>query len=321
MATNTPNQLLTRLTTIALAVKPEGMIADLVCPRVPVEAENFTYTVFAEDNYFNIPNTKIGRKSEANEVEFGGALVNAQTYDYGLDDFVPQKDIDNAVSQNSTVDPMGTATEGTAILVDLAREQRVATLFQTSANFDSGLRATLSGTTQWSHVDSDPLAAILTAMDSMLVRPNVMTIGREVATKLSVHPKVVAAVYGKVGVGAAGTASGIVAMQAIADLLGLKAIYVGEGFYNSAKKGQSVSIARLWGKHATLARIDTSVRSLRNPATVTFAMTAEWQKRRVRTFKDDSRGIDGGTTIRVAEQVNELILWQKAGYLFTNAVA
>lgn len=322
MATNTPTALLTRLNTIALAVKPEGLIADLVCPRVPVEAEAFTYTAYLESMLFNIPLTLIGRKSEANEVEFGGTPVNATTLDWGLDDFVPQKDIDNAASGNTNTDPMADAVEGTAILVDMAREQRVATLFQTAGNFAAALKQTLSGTSQWSDgVNSNPIYDILTAMDLMVVRPNLLTIGQSVATALSVHPKVVAAVYGKVGVGSAASSAGVVSMAALADVLGLKQVLVGSAFYNSAKPGQTASLARLWGKHATLARIDTSIRSVRVGAMPTFAATAEWQKRFVKMIKDEKRGIKGGMTVRVAEQLNELILWQNAGYLFTNAVA
>lgn len=321
MATNTPNQLNARLSQIAMAVKPEGMLADIVCPRIPVEAESFRYTIFAEDAFFNIPDTKIGRKSSANQVEFGGTLVDASTFDYGLDDFVPKKDEDNASSQLSGIDPLATATEGTAILVDLAREKRVSTLFQTQANFASSLRATLSGTSQWSDSTSTPLKDIMDAMDLMLVRPNVLVIGRAVATALSRHPQIVAAIYGKTGVGAVGSAAGIVSMPALADLFGLKGVYVGETWYNSAKPGQTAAMSRLWGKHATLARIDTSVRNLQSPAMPTFAGTAEWQTRRTRTWQVNSHGIDGGTMVRVAEQLNELVLWQNAGYLFTNAVA
>lgn len=321
MAINTPNQLLTRLTQIALAVRPEGMLADIICPRVPVGAENFTYTVFAEDMYFNIPNTRIGRKSEANEVEFGGTLVNGNTFDEALDDFVPQKDIDNANSQAANVDPMGMATEGTAILLDMRREQRVVSLFQTPANFAAGLQDTLSGTSQWSDPNADPIGDIKNAMISMIVKPNIMTISPAIELALTMHPKVVASVLGAAGTGSSLTASGVVTLQAIALLVGLKAIYVGETFYNAAKPGQAANMGRLWGNHATLARIDPSVRNVNGGAMPTFAVTAEWQTRRVKSIPDQKRGIDGGTVIRVAEQVNELILWQKAGFLFVNAVA
>lgn len=322
MTTNSPNQYASRLTQISLAVKPEGLIADVVCPRVPVPAEKFDYTVFAEDQFFNIPDTRVGRKSQAQEVEFGGSLVTASTYDYALEDFVPQKDMDNAKSGQGNYDPMGLATEGTTTLIAMAREQRVATMFQAQANFATGLKQTLSGTSQWSDgANSDPIKDIKTAQDTMLVAPNVMIIGRAVATALSMHPKIVAAIYGKVGVGAASSAAGVVEMAALADLLGLKAVYVGDTFYNSAKPGQAANFSRLWGKHSTLARIDTNVRSINGGATPTFALTAEWQGRRATTYQSPERGISGGTTIKVAEQINELILWQKAGYLFTNAVA
>lgn len=322
MTAITPSQLHPRLSQIAMAVKPEGMLADIVCPRIPVEAESFRYTIFAEDMFFNIPDTKIGRKSEANQVEFGGSLIDASTFDYGLDDFVPTKDIDNAQSQLSGIDPLAMATEGTTILVDLARERRVATLMQTAGNFAAGLKQTLSGTSQWSDTtNSTPMKDIMDAMDLMLVRPNVLILGRAVATALSRHPQIVAAIYGRTGVGAVGSASGIVSMPALAELFGLKGVYVGETFFNAAKPGQAATMSRLWGKHATLARIDTSVRNLRSPAMPTFVGTAEWQGRRVRTWMEEKNGIDGGTMVRVAEQVNELLLWQNAGYLFTNAVA
>lgn len=322
MSTNTPNQLQSRLTQIAMAVKPEGLIADAVCPRVPVEAEEFRYTVYAEETFFNIPNTRIGRKSEPTEVEFGGSLMDASTFDYGLDDFVPQKDIDKAASQLGNYDPMAVATEGTSIMVDLSREQRVATLYQTAANFATGLKSTLSGTSQWSDgTNSDPIAAIKDAQDLMLVDPNIMVVGRAVASQLSRHPKIVAAILGKMGVGAANSATGLITMQALAEYLGLKAIYVGNSWYNSAKPGQTASMARLWGKHATLMRIDTAIRSVSSPAMPTFAATAEYRGRRVKVLPDAKRGIDGGNTVRVIEQLNEIVLWQKAGYLFTNAVA
>ena len=317
-----PFQTAARYSQIALAVKVEGLVADRVCPRVPVPSEEFTYTKYATEDRLTVPDVGIGRKSEANTVEFGGTDITDSTKDMGLKDFVPQKDVDKAAASLGSFDPMATAIEGTAALVDLAREARVASLFQTAGNFSNTLRTTLSGNSQWSdYANSDPIYAIKTAMDAMLVRPNIMTVGQAVATVLSMHPKVVAAIYGQVGVGAASSAAGVVSMKALASLLGLKDIFVGEAWYNSAKPGQALNPARLWGKHATLARIDPAVRNVRGGAMPTFALTAEWQGRRVRTWDDPNKGIDGGANVQVVEQVKELILWQDAGYLFTNAVA
>jgi hypothetical protein len=117
------------------------------------------------------------------------------------------------------------------------------------------------------------------------------------------------------------TATGVASKQAVADLLELDAIHVGESFYNSAKKGQAASYARLWGKHASFLRIDRNVRTVRGMAMPTFAFTAQWQNRFAGTITDPKRGIRGGTTVRVGEQLKELVSFTEAGCHFHDAVA
>ena len=321
MATNQPSQTNPRLTQIALAVKPYGMIADIVLPRVPVEAESFKYTVFADNTFFDIPDTSIGRKSEPNEVEFGGTLVDASTTDQGLSDVVPIKDVNQFKAGLNNVDPEATATEGTSILIDLAREQRAANFIFNAANYSASLKTTLSGTSQWSDPTSDPIADITNARDAMLVKPNKLVLGRKTASALQRHPKIVAAIYGKTGVGAAGTAAGIVSLQGLADLFELDQVIVGEAWFNNARKGQSTNMARLWGNHASLLRIDPAVRSLNITSIPSFACTAQWGTRRVRTVFDGGVGVDGANKIIIVEQVKEILLWQNAGFYFQNAVA
>lgn len=321
MAANNPFATVARLSQIALAVKPEGMIADIVAPRIPVPDEEFVYTKFTTEDRFTLADTKIGRKSEANQVEFGGTDVTDKTNDHALDDFVPKKDLDRYSSGGTAIDPTVLAVEGVAGLVDLAREARVAALFNTLTTFSSALRTTLSSGSQWNDPDVNPIPIILAAMDAMLVRPNMMTVGREVATALQTNPYCVAAVYGAAGNATGNTGTGVIPLSALAAVLGLKQINVGETFYNSAKPGQSVNMARLWGKHATLHRTDPSVRNVQGGAMPTFIATAEWQPRRTRVIPEPKRGIDGGNTYRVAEQVKEIVLWQDAGFHFHNAVS
>lgn len=313
----------TRLTQIAMAVKPQGMIADIVCPRVMVDGEKFTYTKLDHSDLFTIPDTQIGRSSEPNQVEFGATDVTDKINDYGLADFVPNRDVNVANAQNANFDPMSAAVEGTSILIDLAREKRVADLYTSLATYNSNLRTTLSGTGQWSdYTNSDPFTVIMDALDGMLVRPNVAVMGRKVFTRLRSHPKLVAAVLNNGGQIAGGTgATGSVSKQAIADLLELDAIHVGESFYNSAKKGQTFAAARLWGNHAAFLRIDPNVKSAQGFSLPTFAMTAQWETRKVRAVDEPKRGSDGGTTLIVAEKVKEIVTFQDGGYFFQNAVA
>lgn len=319
MTTNTaPFSLDPRLTQIAMAVKPNGLIADMVCPRVPVEGEKFVYTKMTTDEVFTIPDTRVGRISEPNIVEFGGTDVTDATEDHGLDDLVPNKDIKNAAGTN--YDPLATATENTTILYELAREQRVASLYFTLGNYASALRQTLSGVGQWSDASSDPIKAILLAFDAMLIRPNIGTLGRAVWTQLRTHPKVVAALVNAGAGGGGVSAAGIASRRAVADLLELDELYIGESFVNTSKKGQAAAYSRLWGKHAAFHRIEKSVRDPRG-ALPTFAFTAQWGTRIAGTINEPKIGLEGSQRVRVGEHVKELIAFQDAGYFFENAVA
>jgi hypothetical protein len=322
MSSTAPFTIQPRLTQIAMAVKPEGMIADRVCPRIPVESEKFVYSKLITSEMFTLPETEIGRKSLANEVEFGATDVTDSIKDYALDDFVPERDTATARAAGANIDPLAVAAEGTALLLDLAREKRVADLYFTLANYDSTLRTTLEGTSQWSdYDDSDPYSAIMAMFDLMLVRPNIGIFGRQTWLKLRSHPKIIAAVLNASGGQGGLAATGVASKQAVADLLELDEIQVGESFYNAAKKGQTASYARLWGKHASFLRIDRNVRTVRGMSMPTFAFTAQWQNRFAGTIQEPKRGIRGGTTVRVGEQVKELISFTEAGCHFHNAVA
>lgn len=321
MSTNTaPFTVQPRLTQIAMTIKPVGMIADLVCPRIIVPAEKFIYTKMATDEVFNIPDTRVGRTGAPNQVEFGGVDVTDSTEDYGLDDPVPNKDIKN--SEGTNYDPEAAAAERTSLLVQLAREQRVANLYFGLGTYAANLRATLSGTSQWSdYTNSDPTNAILSMFDNMLVRPNIGVVGRAVWTKLRQHPKVVAAVVnGSANTGAAGTAAaGALQRRAVADLLELDEIYIGESFYNAVKKGQAAAYSRLWGKHAAFMRIERSVKDVKT-VMPTFGFTAQWGDQVAGTIVDPNIGLDGGVKVRVGEHVKELISFQEVGCFFQNAV-
>lgn len=311
-----------KLTQIAMAVKPQGLIADQVCPRVPVEGEKFVYTKFTTEEAYQIPDTHVGRISAPNTVEFGGKDVTESVQDYGLDDVVPNRDIQLAKDSANNYDPLAVAAERTALLVELAREKRVADLYFDPATYNANLKTAVAAADQWSASTSDPLAAIMDMFDAMLIRPNVGVLGRPVWSKLRRHPKIVAAVLnspsGKGNGGAA--AAGLASLQAVADLLELDAIYVGESFYNTAKKGQAANYNRLWGKHAAFLHLEKSVKDPRG-ALPTFGFTAQWGERVGGTMDAPRLGLKGSTIVRVGEQVKELAAFQEAGCFFQNAIA
>lgn len=311
-----------RYTQIAMAVKPEGMIADAVCPRIDVPSDKFTYTRLDKDDFFQIPETDVGRKSKPNTVEFGATDVTDTVTDQALDDFVPNRDIKSAASSGSNYDPLTTAVEGTAILLDMRREKRVADLYFNLNTYDANLRITLSGTDQWSDTTSDPWNQIQDLFDEMLVKPNIGVFGKKAWRYFRSHPAIVAMALNRGMTPAGGTSSaGSLNKQQVAELFELSDILVGESFFNVAKKGQTPQMAVLWGKHASFLRIDKNVRSVQGMAMPTFAFTAQWGTRFSGTIPDAKTGIEGGQIVRVGEYVKEIISCSLAGCHFHNVVA
>lgn len=303
------------LTAIALSYRNQALVADMVLPRVSVGKMDFKYFKFNQAEPFTVPDTKIGRRGEARMVEFGGVETADYCVDYGLKDVVPVHDIANA--EGSPFDPMRNATLNLTRLVALDREIRVAAKVFATGSYAAGNQSTLSGTSQWSdYTNSNPLSAMLTAMDSMIMRPNKLVLGQEVWTKLRQHPRIVEAIK---ATGAGVNAQGTVTRQQVADLLELQEVIVGQAFVNNAKKGQTPSFARTWGKFASLIYTEPVTGT---EAATTFGFTAEFGGgQRVRDWFDQSVGADGGQTVQVVDTVKEVLPANDLGYLFAAAIA
>ncbi len=312
-----------RLMALTLLYRNARYIADLVFPRVPVDSQQFKWSKYTLGDSFTIPDTRVGRKSKPNEIDWTATEVSDATTDYALDDLIPNADVQSANATQAVqgvkpIDPERRSTLLLSELVALDREKRAATAAFTLASYPAANRTTLSGTGQWSDfVNSNPVDAILTALDIPIVRPNVAVFGQATWTKLRQHPKVTAACYPGGGNATGGGTS--VSRQALADLLELDEIIVGASWANSAKPGQTPSLARLWGKHAAFHYRAPVIQSTED---VTFGYTGQWGPRIAGVVeKDPNVGMRGGTRVRVGESVKEVIAANDAAYFFENAVA
>lgn len=309
-----------RLTAITLAYRNEKLISDDVLPRIPVESEVFKYSAYTKADAFTVPDTRVGRKSQVNEIDWSATETTNTTKDYGLEDAIPYYDVLAAQAAQKAqgvmpIDPQARSTELLTDLIALDREIRVSKLVFNPASYVAANVQTLSGTSQWSDfVNSDPIGAILSAMDTMLIRPNVMVIGRQGWTKLMTNPKLVKAYNGTTG------DTGVVPKQFVANLFELDDIIVGEGWINTAKKGQTPNLQRAWGKNCALIYKSPLLAS--PTGTMSFGFTAQWGERIAGVIEQDpSIGLRGGTRVRVGESVQEVITASDVGYYFQNVVA
>lgn len=297
------------LTAVALAYRnPDvALIADMVLPLTPT-AQEFKWLKYDLAQGYTVPDTKVGRKSSPTEVEFNATEQIDKCVDYGLDDFIPNEDID---ADNQGVDPRGTATGYLTNLIQLAREIRVANAVFNAANYTSTV--TLSGTGQYSDTaNSDPVAGIGDILDVPIYRPNIAVFGQASWTKTRRHPKLVQAIKGTA------QGAGMVSRQEFADFFELQDVYVGAGFVNTAKRGQTVANSRVWGKHIAFLYRD---RAAGPQAGVTYGFTAQWGGRIAGNLTEQKRGLTGGEIIRVGERVKEVIAAPDMGYFIQNAVA
>lgn len=305
-----PFPLTPELTAVAIAYRNRALIADQVLPRVPVGLQAFKYRKYALADGFTIPDTKVGRTSAPNRIEFGFTESTASTVDYALDDPIPNADIANAPPGYS---PEGRAVEMLTNLIELDREIRVASMVFSAANYATANKTTLSGTSQWSaFATSDPIGGLMGALDACVMRPNIMVIGNAVWTKLRQHPLVVKAVLGNSG------DSGVASREAVAGLLEIDQVIVGQGFVNTAKRGQTATLARAWGKHVALLYRDTLASAASG---TTFGFTGQFGTRVAGSINDQDVGMRGGRRVRVGESVAEVLCGNDLGYFIENAVA
>lgn len=299
------------LTGIVIAYKNAEFIADRVFPRVgpPLPKRTFKYNYFEFGQQITIPDTRVGRKSEPNTLEFEAREVPDQVEDYGLDDVIPSDDIANAPEG---YDPRAFAAERLADLVALDREKRVATRVFDPSTYPSANVLALSGTSKWSDDASHPVDNVIEAKDSMVADPKMMVIGRAGWSKLRRNPQVIASIR------PSGTQEGVATLQAVADLFELDAIVVGSAFYNAARPGQPVQRTRLWGGHAALLSLNPLARSI--DSAPTFGWTAEYGTRVSGTIDEPKTGLRGAVRVRTGESVKEVVAAPELGFLFQSIV-
>ena len=313
-----PFVLQQQLTALAIAYKNNQLIADQILPRVPVVAQTFKYTVFNKVDNFSVVDDRVGRTSAPQQIDWSATEDESSTQDHALDQPVPYADVQAAQSVQAVtgvmpVDPEAIATQQLSDVILINREKRVADMVFASGSYDSNNVEVLSGTSQWSDfTNSNPINDILAALDQVIVRPNTFLLGQAVWTKLRQHPKVVQAIYGTAAT------SGVVTKEQVAALLEIQNLIVGQGWLNTAKKGQALSLARVWGKHASLLYINPLAISTKD---LTFGITAQWGQRIAGSTPDSKIGMRGGTMVRVGESVKELVVANDVGYFFENAVA
>lgn len=306
------------LTAVANAIAQDTLINDQILPIVRVEQESFSYLELPRGEMFTIPETLIGQRGEPNEVTFHGKKQTGSVEGHALKSVIPTRMQEQAPRYYN---PRARAATGTRDLLQLGVEKNMADVVFDPDNYDANHKETLAGTGQWSHEESDPIRYMLRIFDNLMVRPNVGVIGRQVATELTLHPKIVRAKNGNEG------GEGTVNLSFVASQLGLRKLLVGDAWFNAKNLGQDVSFSRVWGKHAAFLH-ESNVTFIRGDGAVsilswgvTFMWPINGQRYGTFTWRDPNPGVSGAETVKVSTQYTHKVIAPDFGYLFLNAVA
>lgn len=309
-----------RLSNVSVQYKNDELIADLVLPPTPVAKKEGVFKIYDKDQRFTVPDTKVGPKSEPNEVEWDVTEGNYACKDEGLQEFVSNEEIDNA---DAPIQPMSDTTEFVTNLVMLAKEKRAADFVFASANYGANNQVDIAGA--WATLTDDVLADLIAGIDACFLPPNVLVMGMPTWRKVSRNEKILAAVKGTLKPqnlkGPGGVAQPLVDHRELAEFLGLAHVLVSGARINSAKKGQTASYKRVWdGTNATkggaaLLRVKpgTAMRDVVSAANFT------WKQRQV-FVNESTRGAFGGKMVRVVESCVYKSIATDVGYLFKDCL-
>lgn len=301
------------LSNISIKFMNEAYIGLQIMPLVPVARRSDKYYLYDRDQQFRIDDDSLTPKGLANEIDMKQTTENFSVVSHGLADWVPQEEIDNA---DAPLAPLSDATENLRDKLLLAHEKRIADKVQDPDNYPSGYKVQLSGTDQWDdYTNSDPLGDLQTAVEGTFQRANVVAMGLDVWLKLRAHPKVLDAV--KASTRQQATPGGFATPEELITLLEIQTLLIGRARENTAKRGQTGSYGRIWGKNCMAFYVEPSP-GIRKAS---FGYTFSENRGTTFTVFDVKRGEKGATYIKDAWNEDSKVVADILGYLIEDAVS
>jgi hypothetical protein len=298
------------LSSIAVDFKNREYIAPQILTPVVVPRLQGQYLVWDQGVTFKDPKTQMGQDASPNMID-----LKATKSAFSLDIHAQAAYVD-PLEQSQAPEAQVRAMKIAKLMniIELRRELDVAAQLTSTSVLTSN--TTLSGTGQWSdYTNSDPINAIAVQADALPKRPNTFIAGRDVITKLRMHPKVLSAIqYTQTG--------GMAPLSALAALFEVDRILVGDAFKDTAADNLTAVKSRIWGKDAILAYIDPSPPSpLMDSPTLGYLPTLGMNAQ-VYTGRNPERGTGSGSEfLKVETAYGILVSAPSMAYLWKAAVA
>jgi hypothetical protein len=241
------------LTNISVGFPNKEFVGEVLAPAVPVRKQSDIYYVYGKEAWVLEPGSDVRAPgTEANEIP--GMTVATNPYfaiEHALSIAVTDEERENA---DSPLTPDRDGTELVTSKVLLAREVAIRDLVVTAGNYATGYSLDLSGspTLQWdAYATSNPIGDVKAARRKihagLFLHPTVGIFPYQVMAALEDHPDFIERIkYSQ---------KAVVTPELIAELFMIPKIVVPGVGMNTARMGQTESLAYLWGKDVVLAYV------------------------------------------------------------------
>ena len=296
------------LTQFSIAYRNAQYISPIILPFLKVKEKNGKFAKYSKDNLRVHSDSTRAPGTRAKSADYTVSQGSYACAEHALEKLIPDEFMNNQDS------PYDAKRDGVMFLKDKiwgGQEAALATSLADTAIITQN--TTRSGTDQWSdYAESDPLSNLRTARSTIKgatgQTPNLAFFGFQTWEQLRFHPDVVDRVkyVGTVDPGAV--------LRAVAQLLDVERVVVGDAVQNTANEGQADSLSYIWGKHAWLAYVAPRP-SLVLPA---FGYTFKDVDSVVDSYREEEKVSD---VVRVRESYDQAIIDDTLAYLIKDAVA
>lgn len=300
------------LTDVSSGYFPEEFISEQILPVVQHAQTSGKLGMYGTSHLRIVTSSK-GGKGKYRQVDtqsYNSALFLIEGH--GLSDIVTKEDYKNVLQPFKAEEDM---TKALTTLLWLEKEKGLADILGDTAILTQN--TTLTGSNQFNdYSNSDPVAAFQAARAAVMngcgVEPNIAVMSWEVKEMLRYHPQLLDAL------GFKWAAPGGLKDQDLANVLQVEKILVGKARYESAKEGQTSSLAPVWAKNIIFAVAPQKPA----PQQVSLGYTVRHAGEAARqVYKESLMDPPGSTKILVDDSYDQLISNAKAAYLIKNAIA
>jgi len=296
------------LTQFSVAYRNENLISDLIFPVIKVKERAGKFAKYGKDNLRLETSIERAPGARARSFDYSVSQGSYACSEKSLEKIVPDEFAEN------TDDPYDAKRDAVLFAIDkiwLHQEAALADYMASTANLTQNV--TLAGADQWSDgVNSDPLGDITTARETIKLNtakhPNVAVFGYQTWKDLIRHPDVIERIK------YIGLTDPNMLQKAVADLLEVSEIYIGDAVKNTANQGQADSMSYVWGKHFWL--LYKAPRPTLMQAS--FGYTIKDMDRQVDTYREEARV---GDVVRVRDSYDQTVVDSALAYFVKNAVA